>query len=147
MDCILSLWLHYVSVKFSCSVMSNSLQPPWIAARQVSLSNTNSRSSPKLMPFESVIPFSHLILCHPLLLLPPIPPSIRVTIHLISCSLKSVTMHINNYLISMRRKWQPFQYSCLKNPMDRGAWRAIVHGVTKSWTQLKRLNMHLCIEV
>ena len=29
------------------------------------------------------------------------------------------------------------QYSCLENPMDRGAWRAIVHGVTKSWTQLK----------
>ena len=30
----------------------------------------------------------------------------------------------------------PFQYSCLENPMDRGAWRAIVHGVAKSWTQL-----------
>ena len=33
----------------------------------------------------------------------------------------------------------PFQYSCLGNPMDRGAWWAIVHGVTKSWTRLKRL--------
>ena len=31
----------------------------------------------------------------------------------------------------------PLQYSCLENPMDRGAWRATVHGVTKSWTQLK----------
>ena len=39
---------------------------------------TNSRSSPKLMSFELVMPSSHLILCHPLLLLPPIPPSIRV---------------------------------------------------------------------
>ena len=50
---------------------------PWIAARQASLSNTNSRSLPKLM-FKSMMPSSHIILCHPLLLLPPIPPSIRV---------------------------------------------------------------------
>ena len=51
---------------------------PWITACQASLSITNSRSSPKLMFMESVMPSSHLILCHPLLLLPPIPPSIRV---------------------------------------------------------------------
>ena len=51
---------------------------PWIAACQASLSITNSRSSPKLMSIESVMPSSHLILCHPLLLLPPIPPIIRV---------------------------------------------------------------------
>ena len=51
---------------------------PWIAARQVSLSITNSRSSLRLMSIESVMPSIHLILCHPLLLLPPIPPSIRV---------------------------------------------------------------------
>ena len=51
---------------------------PWIAARQASLSITNSRSLLKLMSIESVMPSSHLILCHPLLLLPPMPPSIRV---------------------------------------------------------------------
>ena len=51
---------------------------PWIAARQASLSITNSRSSMRLMSMESVMPSSHLILCRPLLLLPPIPPSIRV---------------------------------------------------------------------
>ena len=51
---------------------------PWIAARQASLSITNSRSSPRLTSIESVMPSSHLILCRPLLLLPPIPPSIRV---------------------------------------------------------------------
>ena len=51
---------------------------PWITARQVSLSITNSWSSPKLMSIELVMPSSHLILCHPLLLLPPIPPSISV---------------------------------------------------------------------
>ena len=51
---------------------------PWIAARQASLSITNSRSSPRLMSIESGMPSSHLILCRPLLLLPLIPPSIRV---------------------------------------------------------------------
>ena len=50
----------------------------WITAHQASLSITNSRSLLKLMPIELVIPSSHLILCRPLLLLPPIPPSIRV---------------------------------------------------------------------
>ena len=51
---------------------------PWTAARQASLSITNSRSSLRLMSIESVMPSSHLILCRPLLLLPPIPPSVRV---------------------------------------------------------------------
>ena len=50
---------------------------PWIAARQASLSITNW-SLLKLTSIKSVMPSSHLILCHPLLLLPPIPPSIRV---------------------------------------------------------------------
>ena len=51
---------------------------PWIAARQASLSITNSRSSLRLTSIESVMPSSHLILGRPLLLLPPIPLSIRV---------------------------------------------------------------------
>ena len=51
---------------------------PWIAACQASLSITNSRSSLKLMSIKSVMPSSHLILCRPLVFLPPIPPSIRV---------------------------------------------------------------------
>ena len=54
---------------------------PWIAARQASLSITNSWSSLRLTSIESVMPSSHLILCRPLLLLPPIPPSIRVSSH------------------------------------------------------------------
>ena len=53
-------------------------ETPWITARQASLSITNSRSSLRLMFIESVMPSSHLILCHPLLLLPLIPPSVRV---------------------------------------------------------------------
>ena len=39
----------------------------------------------------------------------------------------------------------PLQYSCLENPMDRGAWWAAVHGVSQSWTWLKQLSMHACI--
>ena len=70
-----------VSQSFS-SVQSLSLvwilATPWIPVRQASLSITISRSSLKLMSIESVMPSRHLILCRPLLLLPPIPPSIRV---------------------------------------------------------------------
>ena len=51
---------------------------PWTSACQASLSNTNSRSLPKLMSIELVMPSNHLILCHPLLLLPSIFPGIRV---------------------------------------------------------------------
>ena len=51
---------------------------PWITARQASLSNTNSQSSFKPSTIELVMQSSHLILCHPIFLLPPIPPSIRV---------------------------------------------------------------------
>ena len=51
---------------------------PWTAAHQASLSITNSRTLLKLMSIESVMPSNHLILCHPFLLLPPIPPSLRV---------------------------------------------------------------------
>ena len=68
---------QFSSVQFSRSVMSDSAAP-WTAARQASLSITNSWSLPKLMSTESVMLSSHLILCHPLLLLPPIPPRIRV---------------------------------------------------------------------
>ena len=67
-----------VCIQFS-SVVSNSFRPHELQpARQASLSITNSKSSPKFMCIKSVMPSSHLILCRPLLLLPPVPPSIRV---------------------------------------------------------------------
>jgi len=73
--------LEHVYVQFS-SVQSLShawlFATPWISARQASLSITNSRSWLRLTSIESVMPSSHLILCRPLLLLPPIPPSFRV---------------------------------------------------------------------
>ena len=73
--------IQFSSVQF-ISVQSLSrvqlFATPCIAACQASLSITNSRISLKLTSIELVMPPSHLILCHPLLLLPPIPPSIRV---------------------------------------------------------------------
>ena len=86
---------------------------PWIAARQASLSITNSQSLLKLMPIEPVMPSSHLILCHPLLLLPPIPPSIRVfsnesTLHMRWPKYWSFSISPSNEhpgLISFRMDW------------------------------------------
>ena len=63
---------------FSSVQLLSCFATPWITACQASLSITNSLSSLKLTSIESVMPSSHLILCHPLLLLPPISPSIRV---------------------------------------------------------------------
>ena len=70
--------LHYLlEFHFSCSFVSDSVTP-WTAAFQASLSITNSWSLLRLMSIESVMPSNHFILCHALLLLPSIFPSIRV---------------------------------------------------------------------
>ena len=88
---------------------------PWVAALQASLSITNSWSSPKLMCIESVMRSSHLIFCRPLLLLPLIPPSIRVfsnesTLHMRwpkywSFSFSISTSNEYTELISFRIDW------------------------------------------
>ena len=74
-------WNNLSSVQFS-SLQSLShvwlFVTPWIAARQASLSITNSQSSPKLMSIALVMPSSHIILCRPLLLLPSVFPSVRI---------------------------------------------------------------------
>ena len=107
-------YLSFSSVQFSCSVMSDSATP-WTAAHQASLSITNSQSLLKLMSIESVMPSNHLILHCPLLLLPPIPPSIRVfsnesTLHMRWPKYWSFSFSIspsNEYsgLISFRMDW------------------------------------------
>ena len=108
----------YVLVQFS-SVQSLShvwlFATPWIITRQASLSITNSRSLLKLMPIESVMPSSHLILCRPLLLLLPVAPSIRVfsnesTLHMRwpkywSFSFSISPSHEYPGLISFRMDW------------------------------------------
>ena len=73
------IFKNHGSVQFSSVAQScPTLQPHELQGGQASLSITNSWSLPKLMSIESVMPSSHLILCHLLLFLPPIPPSIRV---------------------------------------------------------------------
>ena len=74
--CVITFHVSFSSVQSLSRVRL--FATPWIAALQSSLSITNSWSSLRLMSIESVIPSSHLILCRPLLLLSPIPPSIRV---------------------------------------------------------------------
>ena len=83
---------------------------PWITARQASLSISNSRSSLKLMSIESVMPSSHLILRCPLLLLTPIPPSIRVFSNELLLCMKCFSFNIipskeHPGLISFRMDW------------------------------------------
>ena len=75
-----SLYYFYIWIYQSVQLLSRVqlFEIPWIAARQAFLPITNSWSLLKLMFIESVMPSSHLILCHPLFLLPPIPPSMRV---------------------------------------------------------------------
>ena len=88
---VFKLWLDVFALwnfaKFKITVQFSSVQSlscvqlfvtPWIAVHQASLPITSSWSSLRLMSVESVMPSSHLILCRPLLLLPPIPPNIRV---------------------------------------------------------------------
>ena len=107
-----------VSVQFSSAQSLSRVRlfaTPGIAAPQASLSITISRSSPKLMSIESVMPSSHLILGCPLLLLPPIPPSIKVfsnelTLHLRwpkywSFSFSIIPSKEHPGLISLRMDW------------------------------------------
>ena len=111
------IWLIIV-VQFS-SVQSIShvqlFATPWTTAHQAFLSITNSRSLPKLISIESVMPSNNLILCHPLLLLPSIPPNIRVfsnesTLRMrwpkywsFSCNIRPSNEHPG--LISFRMDW------------------------------------------
>ena len=164
--------------------MSDSVTP-WTAARQASLSITNSQSLLRLMSIELVMPSNHLILCHPLLLLPSIFPSIRSfpvsqfsasggqsirasasvlptnvqdwfpleltgLISLLSKGLSRVFSRVFNtsyYYLILSQDGNPLQCSCLENPMDRGAWQAAVHGVTKSWIWLSSYTDNLSPEL
>ena len=87
---------------------------PWIAACQASLIITNSRSSLKLMFIESVMLSSHLILCHPLLLLPSIPPSIRVFSNESSLCMRCQSTgvsHLASVLPKYTQDWNPLEWT------------------------------------
>ena len=122
MDCVsLSKMVHEVYKKLYCKPSVQLLShvrlfaTPWTAARQTSLSITNSPSMLKLMSIKSVMPSNHLILCHPLLHLPSIFPSIRVfsnesVLHIRWSKCLSVSFNISSFyeylgLISFRMDW------------------------------------------
>ena len=113
--------IHF-SVQFS-SVQSLScvrlFATPWITARQASRSITNSRSSLKLMSIESVMPSSHLILCHPLPILPSIPPSREESFpmsHLFAWGGQSIGVSALASVLPMNTQdWSPFLPILLRN--------------------------------
>ena len=97
---------------------------PWTTARQASLSITNSRSLPKLMSIESVMPSNRLILCHPLLLLPSIFPSVRV---------------FSNELSALRIRWPKYwNFSFSISPSSEYS------GLIDGWDALKASLLHVC---
>ena len=134
------------SVQFSRSVVSDSLWPPWTAARQASLSITNSQSLLKLMSIELVMPSNHLILCRPLLLPPSIFPSIRVfsnesTLRMrwpkywsFSISISASSEHPG--LISFRMDWLDLLavQGTLKRLLQHHSSKASIHGVDLYFT-------------
>ena len=111
---------------------------PWITARQASLSITNSRSSLRLTSIESVMPSSHLILGRPVLLLPPIPPSIRVfsnesTLHMRwpkywSFSFSIIPSNEHPGLISFRMDWLDLLavHGTLKSLLQQHSSKALI---------------------
>ena len=126
----------------------------------------NTQSLLKFMSIESVMPSNHLVLCHPLLLLPLVFPSIRVWRRqwhptpvllpgkshgrrsLVGCrpwgleeldTTERLHFHFSLSCIG-EGNGNPLQCSCLENPRDGGPWWAAVYGVTQSRTQLKRLS-------
>ena len=121
--CFFENWQQFSSVQ-SLS-RAQLFVTPWTAARQASLSITNSRSLLKLMSIESVMSSNHLILCHPLLLLPSIFPSIRYS-QLASLSLGKWKMTQVPVGASLEESTMPstFQTSssdyCLKSSIKQG---------------------------
>ena len=113
------------------------LATPWIAARQAYLSITNSRSSLKLTSIESVMPSSHLILCRPLFLLPPIPPSFTIMkYHLTPVRMAIIKKSIKNKCYrGCEEKWTLLLCSW-KCKLVQPLWRRV-------WTFLKKLKIDL----
>ena len=144
----ISRWMDKKAVEHIHNGVFSSVQPlsrvrlfatPWIAARQASLSITNSQSSPKLMSIESVMPSSHLILRRPLLLLPSIPPNIRFfsnksTLHMrwpkyLSFSFSIIPSKEHPGLISFSMDWLDLLavQGILKSLLQHRSWQQKRH--------------------
>ena len=144
--CLFSVNSWFSSVQSLCPVQL--FANPWTAACQASLFTTNSRSLLKLMSIKSEMPSNHIILCHPLLLLPSIFPSIKVfpnesALHIRWPNYWSFSFSIILPMNIHGWNGNPLQYSCLENPMDRGAWWATIYGFAKSQTWLSDFCVYL----
>ena len=143
---------------FSHPVISDSLQPHELRHAKLPGPFLSPRVCSNSMSIESMMPSNHLILYCPLLLLPSVFPTIRV----FSCEL---ALYISFKISPSNSKesacnagdqgsipglgrspgegnGNSLQYSCLENPMDKGAWQATVHRVTKSQTPLSNQHFH-----
>ena len=99
---------------------------PWIAARQASLSITNSRSSPKLTSIQSVMPSSHLILCCPLLLLSPTLPASEsfLVSQLFAWDGQSIGLSaVASFLPKKSQGWSPLEWTSCISLQSKGLWR------------------------
>ena len=107
---------------------------PWIAAHQASLSITNSRSSLRLTSIESVMPSSHLILYRPLLLLPPIPPSIRVFSNESTLRIRWPKYWSFSFSIIPSKDWSPLGWTGWISLQSKGLSRVFSNTtVQKHW--------------
>ena len=124
-----TLFYLILKVQLRHLVMSNSLPPPWTAARPSSLSITNSQSLLKLMSFKSVMPSNHLILWNPLLLLPSIFPSIRVfsnesVLHISSQSIGASASH--SLVLMNIQDWFPLWWTSWISLQSKGLSKSLL---------------------
>ena len=137
------------SVQFSRSVLSESLRPHESQQDQASLSITNSRSLPKLMSIKLVMPSSHLILCHPLLLLPPIPPSIRVF-----SSESALRMRCPKYwssasasILPMNTQWSPLGWTGWISLQPKGLSRVFSNTTVQKHQSVLRRSAFFTVQI
>ena len=122
-------FLVFLSPQFSSVQSLSRVQlfvTPWIAAHQASLSITNSQSSLRLTSIESVMPSSHLVLCRPLLLLPPIPPSIRVFSNESTLRMRWPKYWSSSFSIILPKKsqgWSPSEWTSWISLQSKGLSR------------------------
>ena len=136
------------SVQFSRSVVSDSATP-WTAARQASLSIINSRSLLKLMPVELVMPSNHLILCCPVLLLPSIFRSVRVSFPMSQfLASGSQTIGASASVLPMNiQDWFPLGLIGLISLLSKGLLSLLQHYNSKETSQRIRQKVNVNIEL
>ena len=120
---------------------------PWIVARQAFLSITNSRSSLRLTCIESVMPSSHIILCHPLLLLPPIPPSIRVFSNESTLGMRWPKYWVSalaSFLPKNTQDWSPLEWTGWISLQSKGLSRVFSNITVFRYSYIRYIYKSLC---